>query len=302
MATVLRVAEGEPGEGRGELKPGTRVEVHGAASSGRGRELYESPTAPWARNFGDTHQEWRRLFAELIGTFFLVLVAAGAPVVNASSGGSVGRVASVVAPALMVMAVILAIGAVSGAHLNPVVSIAFALRREFPWRRVPLYLVAQTAGGLFACLFLRGLFGTVGGLGATVPGSHVSDPHAFLIEIVLTCGLVSTILGTASGAQNVGTFSALGVAGYIALAGLWASPVSGASMNPVRSFAPDVVAADFAHLWVYLVGPLVGMLVAVGFAVILRGRGGDETAARAAQGTLGTIVLTRVAESASDSN
>jgi aquaporin Z len=247
----------------------------------------------WARDFSDLQYEWRRLFGELIGTFFLVLVAAGAGVVDAATGGSVGRTASVVAPALMVMAIILATGAVSGAHLNPVVTLAFVLRREFPWRRVPKYVVAQVAGGLLACLFLRAVFGTVGGLGSTIPGLHINDPRAMLIEAVLTCGLVTTILGTASGAQNVGTFSAIAVAGYIALAGLWASPASGASMNPVRSFAPDAVAGNFSHFWVYLAGPVLGMIVAVGIAYVLRGRGADVMAARAAQGSLGTVVVER---------
>jgi aquaporin Z len=256
-----------------------------------GRTLLGPPTPLWARDFANLDYEWRRIFAEFVGTFFLVLVAAGAGVVNTASGGSVGRTASVVAPALMVMAIILAFGAVSGAHLNPVVSIAFALRGEFPWRRVPLYLVGQITGGLLACLFLRAVFGTAGGLGSTVPGLHISDPHAVLIEAVLTCGLVTTILGTASGAQNVGTFSAIGVAGYIALAGLWASPASGASMNPVRSFAPDAISGNFGHLWVYLVGPPAGMLVAVAIAYVLRGKGGDAAAARAAQGTLGTVII-----------
>ena len=124
-------------------------------------------------------------------------------------------------------------------------------------------------------------------MGSTIPGLHVTDPSALFIEAVLTCGLVTTILGTASGAQNVGTFSAVGVAGYIALAGLWASPASGASMNPVRSFAPDVVSGHYGHLWVYLVGPLMGMVVAVGIAFVLRGRGGDSMAAKAAQGRSG---------------
>jgi aquaporin Z len=231
------------------------------------------------------------LGAELIGTFFLVTVAAGAAVVNAYTHGGVGRGAAVVAPALMVMAIIFATGTVSGAHLNPVVSVAFALRREFPWSRVPRYVVAQVAGGLLACVLLRALFGTVGHLGGTLPGAHVSDPKAFVIEALLTSGLVTTILGTASGAQNTGTFSALAVAGYIALAGLWASPTTGASMNPVRSFAPDVVAGDFSHLWVYLAGPAVGMVIAVAIAFVLRGGGADIAAARAAQGTLGTLVI-----------
>jgi len=279
-----------PTAGQAESSELTEVAT---ASPGTARMFLGPPPPAWARDFANLEYEWRRLFAEIVGTFFLVLVAAGAGVVNAATGGSVGRTASVVAPALMVMAIILAFGAVSGAHLNPVVSIAFALRGEFPWRRVPLYLVAQIAGGLLACLFLRAVFGTAGGLGSTIPGLHISDPHAVLIEAVLTCGLVTTILGTASGAQNVGTFSAIGVAGYIALAGLWASPASGASMNPVRSFAPDAVSGNFGHLWVYLVGPPAGMLVAVAIAYVLRGRGGDAAAARAAQGTLGTVIIER---------
>jgi aquaporin Z len=290
---------------------GGEAHEHGAAATGQ-RQLVElrpssrvplvPPTPTWARDFSDMQYEWRRIFAEVIGTFFLVLVAAGAGVVDAWSGGAVDRSAAVVAPALMVMAIILAIGTVSGAHLNPVVSVAFALRREFPWQRVPLYVVAQTVGALLACVFLRALFGTVGGLGATVPGAHTTDWRAMLIEAVLTCGLVTTILGTASGAQNVGTFSALAVAGYVALAGLWASPVSGASMNPVRSFGPDAVSGQFAHFWVYLVGPFAGMLVAVAIAYVLRGSGADLAAARAAQGSLGTIVVEHTESKSADAH
>lgn len=248
---------------------------------------------PWIRDFTSRDGEWRRLVAELVGTFLLVLVGAGGGVVGALSGGAVGRTEQVVAPALMVMAIILATGAVSGAHLNPVVTIAFTLRREFPWRRIPLYILAQVAGGILACLFLWAVLGRAGHLGATVPGPHVNDLQATVMEAVLTFGLVTTILGTASGAQNVGPLSAIAVAGYIALAGLWSSPISGASMNPVRSLAPDVVLWNFDHYWVYLVGPTVGMLAAVALAYILRGRGGDVAAARAAQGSLGTLVIER---------
>lgn len=250
-------------------------------------------TSPWVRDFSDLTYEWRRLTAEVVGTFLLVLVAAGAGVVATLPGSGIGRNAEVVAPALMVMAVILAIGAVSGAHLNPVVSIGFALRREFPWRRIPLYIVSQVAGAILACLFLWAMFGKVGHLGATLPGPHVTDVHAMWMEAVLTFGLLTTILGTASGAQNVGPLSALAVGGYIALAGLWSSPVSGASMNPVRSLGPVVITGEFTHYWVYLAGPAIGMVVAVGLAYVLRGRGADPTAARAAQGTLGTITLER---------
>jgi aquaporin Z len=245
----------------------------------------------WIREFADPSNWWRRVFCEVLGTFLLVMVGCGGGVVDALSKGAIGRPAAVVAPALMVMAIILSIGTVSGAHLNPVVTVAFALRREFPWYRVPRYIAAQLAGGLLACLVLWALFGKVGGLGATVPGPGISGVQAMGIEAILTLGLVGTILGTASGAQNVGPLSALAVGGYIALAGLWSSPISGASMNPVRSFAPDAVLGHFPQFWVYLAGPSIGALAAVGAAYVLRGPGADTAAARAAQGTLGTIVL-----------
>jgi aquaporin Z len=246
---------------------------------------------PWVKDFGDLSYEWRRLSAEFIGTFLLVVVAAGAGVIDATSHGTIGRAPSVVAPALMVMAVILAVGAISGAHLNPVVSVAFALRQEFPWRRIAGYVLAQVGGAVVAVLFLWAMFGKAGHLGANLPGPHTDHLHAMVMEILLTFGLVTTILGTASGAQNVGPLSALAVAGYIALAGLWSSPVSGASMNPVRSLAPDLFNGQIGSYWIYAVGPTVGMLVAVAVAWVLRGPGGDVTAARAAQGSLGVLVL-----------
>ncbi len=192
------------------------------------------------KDFENPRLEWRRLFGEVFGTFFLVLVAAGADVVNVVSLGMVGRVAAVVAPGVMVMAIILFMGAVSGAHLNPAVSIGFAARGDFPWKRVPGYIAAQLLGATVACVFLWLMFGRAGMLGATEPGTGVSDLQAMMEELVLTLGLVSTILGTASKSQNVGPLSALAVGGYIALAGLWGSPISGASMNPARSFGPDL--------------------------------------------------------------
>jgi aquaporin Z len=239
------------------------------------------------RRFADPTREPRRLFAELLGTFLLVEAGAGAPVVNAFSHGSIGRGAAVTAPGLAVMAVILFMGAVSGAHLNPVVSVAFAARGDFPWRRVPGYVLVQLAGATLAVLFLDAMFGKLGMLGATVPGPGIDDGQALLMELVLSAGLVSTILGTASRSQNVGPLSAVAVGGYIVLAGLWSSPITGASMNPARSFGPALVLSDFAHYWVYAVGPVAGGLLAVGFAFILRGRGGERQSAAAAQGTLG---------------
>ena len=259
--------------------------AHDEASSARRAQLaLESPAT---LDFDDPALEWRRLFAEILGTFLLVLAGAGAVVVDAESGGSIGRTAAVTAPGLTVMAIILFMGGVSGAHLNPVVSIAFALRRDFPWRRSFGYVLAQLLGGTLSCLFLLAVFGDKGRLGATLPGAGIHDWQAMLIELALTAGLVSTILGTASTAQNVGGFSAIAVGGYIALAGLWASPVSGASMNPARSFGPDVLRWDFSSYWVYVAGPLAGAAVAVAFAYVLRGPGGDPGGRRAGSGILG---------------
>jgi aquaporin Z len=239
-------------------------------------------------DFWDDKYEGRRLFSELLGTFFLVLVAVGGGMVNARFGGNaVPYNALVVAPALMVAAIILFMGTVSGAHLNPAVSVAFAARGNFPWKRVPAYIVAQFLGAALATLLLWALIGKQGSAGLTLPGDHISTVTAMLWELVLTTGLVSVILGTASGAQQIGPLAAVGVASYIALAGMWGSPVSGASMNPARSLGPALVLGDWTSWWAYLAGPVAGALIAVGIAYVLRGRGGGRSGVSAAQGTLG---------------
>ena len=237
-------------------------------------------------DFLQARHEWRRLFSEAWGTFLLVVVAAGAGVVGTLSGGAITLSMKVVAPGMMVMAVIYFMGAVGGAHLNPAVTLAFAARRNFPWNRVPGYIMAQLLGGVAAAAFLRSMFGSVGHLGATMPGPGVSDFQAFIFEVLLTTGLVSTILGTASGARNIGSNGAIAIGGYIALAGLWAAPISGASMNPARSIAPDLLRGDMSTTWVYIAGPVIGAAIAVGFEWILKGK---PTAAgtSAAQGGLG---------------
>jgi aquaporin Z len=241
-------------------------------------------------DFLDDSYEWRRVFSELFGTFLLVLAAAGGGMVNARFGGHVtGSAALVVAPALTVATIILFMGAVSGAHLNPAVSFAFALRGNFPWKRVPAYIGAQAAGAVLATLLLWALVGKHGSAGLTLPGPGISTVTAMIWEAVLTTGLVSVILGTASGAQQVGSFAAIGVGSYIALAGLWASPVSGASMNPIRSLGPALVLGDWTSWWAYLIGPFAGAAIAVGIAYILRGPGGGIHGTQAAQGTLGTL-------------
>ena len=236
------------------------------------------------KDFDDPRLEWRRLFSELLGTFMLVLVAAGGGILHGK--GQISLSSAVVAPGLMVLGIILFMGAVSGAHLNPVVSLAFALRGDFPWKRVPGYVIVQLIGATLACLFLYAVLGNVQHLGATLPGPGYADWQALLMEIVLTAVLVSVILGTASAAQNVGAIAALGVGGYIALAGLWAAPVSGTSMNPARSFGPALVSGDFSSYWVYVAGPVAGALIAVGCALVLRGKGGDAISYAAGSGVL----------------
>lgn len=234
--------------------------------------------------FDDPKLEYRRLFSELLGTFMLVLVAAGGGILHGK--GQISLAAAVVAPGLMVLAIILFMGAVSGAHLNPAVSLAFAVRGDFPYKRVPGYIITQLVGATLACLFLLAVFGNIQHLGATLPGPGYRDWQAFLMEIALTAVLVSVILGTASAAQNVGAIGALGVGGYIALAGLWSAPVSGTSMNPARSFGPALVSGDWSAYWVYVAGPLIGAAIAVGCATILRGRGGDPISHAAGSGVL----------------
>ena len=242
-----------------------------------------------AYDFWDDRYAWRRLFSEVLGTLFLVLVAVGAGMVNARFGGqAVPYGARVVAPGLMVMAVIMFMGAVSGAHLNPAVSIAFAVRGDFPWKRVPPYVVAQFVGAILATLLLWALLGKQGSAGLTLPGPGISTTTAMVWEIVLTTGLVSVIQGTASGAQQLGTLAAIAVGGYIALTGLWGAPVSGASMNPARSLGPALVLNDWTSWWAYLVGPVVGGLIAVGISYVLRGQGGGASGKQAAAGTLGS--------------
>lgn len=271
------------GDGSGKMRS--------AASSRDVEDLEHNATSRVVaifEDFQDPSQEWRRLFSELLGTFFLVLVAAGGGMMGQAFPNTISRTAAVVAPGLMVLAIILFMGKVSGAHLNPAVSIAFALRGDFLWRRVPGYVVVQLGGAALAAWFLQAVVDVSASFGSNYPAASSSAGDAFWMETVLTLGLVSVILGTASGAQNLGVFGALGVGGYIALAGLWGSPISGTSMNPARTFGPDLVSADFGSYWVYVLGPLLGAVIAVGFAFVLRGRGGGLAGSTAAQGALST--------------
>jgi aquaporin Z len=215
---------------------------------------------------------WIRIITEFLGTAVLVTVAAGSGVINHYVGGNpISRTAAVIAPGAAVMAMIYAWGPLSGLHINPAVTIAFACRRVFRAAWVLPYLVAQFAGAITAAVFLQAMFGDVGAGGNYPIDRPGGDWRALVMETVLTAILVSIILNTATGERSIGHNAAIAVGATVALLGLFASPISGASMNPARSFAPALVGADFTGWWVYFVGPVLGALIAVTVIALIRG-------------------------------
>jgi aquaporin Z len=213
-----------------------------------------------------------RCTVELIGTFLLTLVAAGPGVINTYVGDApIGQAAAVIAPGALVMAFIYAWGPLSGFHVNPAVTLAFAGRGVFARAWVAPYLLAQFAGCLLAGAFLQGMFGNAQ-TGSTYPDPKAGDVRAFLMELVLTAILVSVILHTATGYRSIGHNAALAVGATIALLGLFASPISGSSMNPARSLGPAIAGRDLDAWWVYVAGPLAGATIAVLLMGALRGR------------------------------
>ena len=205
----------------------------------------------------------QKLTAEFAGTFFLTFVAAGADICDAAFGGEIGHVARYLAPGLLVLAMIYAISGISGAHINPAVTLAFVLRRCFPFKRALAYWAVQFAGAIGAALVLELFFGPLVARGANAPGPSIGAGQAMAWESMLTLILIFVILATADQKPVVGKNAALAVGFTVALDGLFASPVSGASMNPARSLGPQIVCAHLQYAWVYLAGPALGALAAV---------------------------------------
>jgi len=227
---------------------------------------------------------WIRVIIEFLGTFLLVTVAAGAGVINHyAGGGPISRTAAVIAPGALVMALIYAWGPLSGLHINPAVTFAFTARRVFPPRWVLPYWVAQFAGAVAAALFLQAMFGDVTAGGNYPISKPGGDWRAFVMEIVLTTILVSVILHTATGARSIGHNAAIAVGSTVALLGLFASPISGASMNPARTLGPDIVGANFTGWWVYVGGDIIGAAIAVVIIILVRGLP-DKAETEAAEG------------------
>jgi aquaporin Z len=197
----------------------------------------------------------------LFGTFVLVFAGTGAIVINDERGGVVTHVGVALTFGLVVLALIYAVGEVSGAHLNPAVTVAFAVAHRFPANRVPGYLAVQCAGAVLASGLLRLLFPDHATLGATRPSGPVSQ--SFILEVVLTLFLMFVILSVSTGAKEKGIMAGVAVGAVIALEALFAGPVCGASMNPARSLAPALVSGTLESLWLYLVAPPLGAAVAV---------------------------------------
>jgi aquaporin Z len=237
-------------------------------------------------DFSNPKLEWRRLFAECWGTFLLVVASAGGVLAHDAFPDKVSWAMGLAAPGIATTVVIYMLGDISGAHINPGVTLAFALRGNFPWKRTPGYLAAQFVGAVAAAGFVRLVFGPIDNLGSNVPGPGVGAPLAVLVEAMLTTGLVATILGSASGAKTVGPNAALAVGGYNILARYWAFPITGASMNSFRTLGPDLVRGEFTYTWIYIAGPLIGAAAGVGVEWLLKGPPSDAGDA-AAQGEAG---------------
>jgi aquaporin NIP len=209
----------------------------------------------------------RRAGAECIGTYALITAGCGAIVVDRLTG-SLTHIGVAFTFGLIIMVMIAATGHLSGAHFNPAVTAAFALTRHFPWRDVPLYISAQLLGAVGGALTLRALFGPVADLGATLPTG--SAFQSFGLEILLTAVLMFVIISVATDTRAVGQLAALAIGATVALDALWGGPISGASMNPARSFGPVLIAGVWQDHWVYWLGPLLGAALGAAIYQLLR--------------------------------
>ncbi len=203
----------------------------------------------------------KKLTAECFATFCLVFAGTGAIVINDVGNGAVSHVGIALTFGLVVLAMIYALGDVSGAHLNPAVTLAFAAAQRLEWRWVMPYIVSQALGAIAASLLLRGMFPKHLTLGLTQRAG--TELQSFILETVLTLVLMFVILSVSTGAKEKGITAGIAIGAVIGLEALFAGPISGASMNPARSFAPALVAFHFDHLWIYLLAPLLGALLAV---------------------------------------
>lgn len=211
--------------------------------------------------------EFRKYFGELVGTFALVFCGTGAIIINHESGGAITHLGIAITFGLVVSSMIFALGDVSGAHLNPAVTLSFALKKRFPWKSVLPYFAAQAIGAFVASFLLQFLFPSNSTLGATLPSG--SNAQSFLLEVILTMILVMVIFNVTTGAKEKGLTAAIAIGGVVGLEALFAGPICGASMNPIRSIAPAVVSGNTTSLWIYILASLIGAMLGISMHNIL---------------------------------
>jgi aquaporin NIP len=199
---------------------------------------------------------FRNYFSEYIGTFAMVFCGTGAIVINQVSGGAITHLGIAITFGLVVAAMIFALGDVSGAHMNPAVTLSFAFARRFPWKEVMPYVAAQLLGAITASLLLKIMFPQDEFLGATIPAG--SDIQSFVLETILTMILVLVIFNVSTGSREKGITAAIAIGGVVGLEALFAGPICGASMNPFRSLSPALISGHFESIWVYLTAPFIG--------------------------------------------
>ncbi len=203
----------------------------------------------------------RTYISESIGTFSLVFCGTGAMTINEVTGGDVTHVGIAITWGLIVMAMIYAFGEISGAHLNPAVTIAFAYAKKFEWKEVPKYIIAQCIGAIFASSILLFLFPDSEFLGGTLPS--IDAFRAFVLETLLTYFLMVVIINVSTGSKEIGTMAGIAIGGVVLLEAMFAGPVTKASMNPARSLGPALLSGHWEHQWLYFTAPIVGALLAV---------------------------------------
>lgn len=210
----------------------------------------------------------KRLFAEFIGTFILIFAGTGAIVTDQATGGSLGHTGVSLVFGMVVLVMIHTFGDVSGAHLNPAVTLGFATAGRFPWKDVPGYIIAQFSGAFSASFTVKLLFPHSASLGATLPAGTVMQ--SFILEVILTAILMLVILSVSTGSREKGITAGIAIGAVIALEAMFAGPISGASMNPARSLAPAIVSGNFQYLWLYPLATILGALIAVPLCMATR--------------------------------
>jgi aquaporin Z len=205
--------------------------------------------------------EYRKYFGEIVGTFALIFCGTGAIIINQESGGAITHLGIAITFGLIVASMIFALGDVSGAHLNPAVTLSFAVKKRFPWKHVTPYIIAQALGAFAASITLHFLFPNNDTLGATSPSG--SGAQSFILEVILTMILVMVIFNVTTGAKEKGLTAAIAIGGVVGLEALFAGPICGASMNPIRSISPAIVSGHTESLWIYITAPTIGALLGV---------------------------------------